>query len=410
MVTTTSYILLGFMICSLASSIDIMIQGNETIGDAERELDARLAEMVVDAEVSQQMKDIPFDQHTFGDFQTFQNLKVKDVCAGGYYTTIQREDGIIFQTGLGTLGGVEILFHESDPDLKIVKISCGDAHTLALDDKGRIWSWGSKGNILGHSEDASPIETPIGIAKKVIGLEDKFIVDISAGYDFSLAITDKGKAFIWGSGDYFQIKFGQEVLPIPEMIKTYGHITAVCAAGHHMVLLNKHLLLTMGSSAFGRLGQGEPSDDGFLLNPGLVKFSQKIANISCGGDHTFAKTRDGVLYAWGWNEHGQLGLNHATNAFEPVEIPYFKDRQVTFFGQGKYGHSFAIADGSVYTWGWNDEGQLGTDDRTTHLTPVRIPLENVKKIVGGYRHTLALHDDGTLTGWGDNVFKQLELR
>jgi len=71
-------------------------------------------------------------------------------------------------------------------------------------------------------------------------------------------------------------------------------------------------------------------------------------------------------------------------------------------------HSTAISDNkSLYTWGWNVDGQLGNGTRTDSHSPVQIGTNNWIKVSAGWKHTIALKDNDTLYAWGDNEYSQL---
>jgi alpha-tubulin suppressor-like RCC1 family protein len=111
---------------------------------------------------------------------------------------------------------------------------------------------------------------------------------------------------------------------------------------------------------------------------------------------------DGSLWTWGSNDRGQLGDGTTINRKLPVKIL----DDVISIAAGKE-HSLAIKyDGSLWTWGSNDRGQLGDGTTTDHNLPVKI-LDDVISIVAGEGHSLAIKSDGSLWVWGSNNFCQL---
>jgi alpha-tubulin suppressor-like RCC1 family protein len=73
------------------------------------------------------------------------------------------------------------------------------------------------------------------------------------------------------------------------------------------------------------------------------------------------------------------------------------------------GHTVALgSDGTVWTWGFNDHGQLGDGTTTNRATPVQVAsLSGVKAIAAAMWHTVALKSDGTIWAWGDNQYGEL---
>jgi len=130
--------------------------------------------------------------------------------------------------------------------------------------------------------------------------------------------------------------------------------------------------------------------------------------VSPGGLHMAAIKTDGTLWTWGYNIQGQLGDNTTTDRSTPV---------TTFVGgtnwkqvSAGFYHTVAIkTDGTLWTWGRNDIGQLGTNNTTNRSTPVTTFAggTNWKQVAGGGYHTAAIKTDGTLWNWGRNAQGQL---
>ena len=70
---------------------------------------------------------------------------------------------------------------------------------------------------------------------------------------------------------------------------------------------------------------------------------KKIIKLFCGSEHCFAISNSGVIYGWGWNERGELGLNDKKNRNSPQELKYFKGKHVINIVCG-WRHSFFICE------------------------------------------------------------------
>ncbi len=115
--------------------------------------------------------------------------------------------------------------------------------------------------------------------------------------------------------------------------------------------------------------------------------------ISAGAYHSLALTADGHVYAWGYNNYGQLGNGSTANATTPVEVEGPGGTgtlsNIVAISAGGY-HSLALtADGHVYAWGYNGYGQLGNGSTTNATTPVEVEgpggtgtLSNIVAIAG----------------------------
>ena len=134
-----------------------------------------------------------------------------------------------------------------------------------------------------------------------------------------------------------------------------------------------------------------------------------IKQIACGDYHTFILKNDGSVWACGYNNRGQLGLGDTTerNAFTQVTTNINND--VKQIARGDY-HTFIIKnDGSVWTCGLNDKGQLGLNDTTDRSTFTKVNINNVKQIVCGDSYTFILKNDGSAWCCGLNNYAQLGL-
>jgi alpha-tubulin suppressor-like RCC1 family protein len=132
--------------------------------------------------------------------------------------------------------------------------------------------------------------------------------------------------------------------------------------------------------------------------------------FSAGEQYTVALKSDGSLWAWGWNDSGQLGGIVGLEVYEPVRVSGEGDWiSVTCGGA----HTVALAaDGTLWAWGANASGQLGIGpydyDLEQHFQPARVGT-NVDSagVACGSDHTVAVKTDGTLWAWGYNKYGQL---
>ncbi len=114
------------------------------------------------------------------------------------------------------------------------------------------------------------------------------------------------------------------------------------------------------------------------------------------------------LYSWGRNNEGQLGLGDSTNRSSPTQVGTLTNWLVL---AGSYRSSFAIKkDGTLWSWGSNNNGQLGLGNTTNYSSPKQIgSLTNWSAISGGYEFVAAIKTDGTLWAWGRGLNGPLGL-
>ena len=141
---------------------------------------------------------------------------------------------------------------------------------------------------------------------------------------------------------------------------------------------------TWGSGSEGQLGQGHFSD---MLEPARVGFDKAfdacpVVVVACGGAHTLAVTREGVLWSWGLGENGVLGHDDEADRLHPTRVcpRYFANAKVAVASAGAE-HTLALTqDGDLYSWGprWQTVDSqaptgLGQGDGEDRHAPARIP-------------------------------------
>ncbi len=143
-------------------------------------------------------------------------------------------------------------------------------------------------------------------------------------------------------------------------------------------------------------------------------YSLDIITLASGGDHTVALRVDGTVWTWGRNANGQLGDGSWTNKNVPTRVAMLRD--IVSVAAAVIPHSLAVrADGTVWAWGWNANGQLGDGTTTDQPTPVQVKdpsdpsgfLTDVIAVAAGERHSLALKANGTVWAWGYGANGQL---
>ena len=131
--------------------------------------------------------------------------------------------------------------------------------------------------------------------------------------------------------------------------------------------------------------------------------------VAAGGAHTLARSADGFsVWAWGDNSLGQLGSAGPATQPQPQRVAGLP--RVTAIAAGA-SHSLALgADGSVWAWGGNANGALGDGTRTSRAQPQRVAgVEGAVAVAAGDGRSLALRADGSVLGWGENAGGALGL-
>lgn len=182
-------------------------------------------------------------------------------------------------------------------------------------------------------------------------------------------LTDCGKAFL------FDINNGE----LGNLL-TNENITAVGTGQEHILLLsNKGHVLSYGRGSRGQLGHGNLEN--VTENATVVEALEGISikAIAAGGWHSLALSETGDVYVWGWNDSGQLGVSRKkiTTQAIPVPIEISEDDNFMAISAGSR-HSMAVSEnGILFGWGWNKWGQLGLDPASIFYcdTPQVIPVD-----------------------------------
>jgi alpha-tubulin suppressor-like RCC1 family protein len=184
-------------------------------------------------------------------------------------------------------------------------------------------------------------------------------------------------------------------------------IVAVAASvASSMALRQDGVVFVWGQNGAGQLGLG---DDAARPVPTQVPGLSSIRAIAAGGGQAFAVRQDGAVFSWGNNRDGQLGLGGAASGGfvrSPRAVDALAGSSVVAIAAG-YFHTVAlVADGSLRTFGASNVGQAGTptgvDGFGAFPSPIRpAGIDSVAAVAAGQYHTLALRRDGTVLSWGN---------
>ncbi|MSQ79862.1 MAG: T9SS type A sorting domain-containing protein, partial [Flavobacteriaceae bacterium] len=268
-------------------------------------------------------------------------------------------------------------------------------HTITVGDDGIVYAFGYNGDgILGDNtttERKIPIKVLKGAYSGTTYLGDNAnnpIISV-AGYYHSIALAADGSVYAFGHNGHGEL----------------GDNTTTNRATPIQVLKGAYSGTTyLGDNA---------------NNP--------IISVSAGGMHNIALAADGSVYAFGWNNYGQLGDNTTTNRATPIQVLKGAYSGTTYLGDnannpiisvaaGWYHNIALAADGSVYTFGYNAQGQLGDNTTTNRATPIKVlkgaysgttylgdnANNPIISLVAGDYHSIALAADGSVYAFGWN--------
>ncbi|KAG9491404.1 hypothetical protein GDO78_000091 [Eleutherodactylus coqui] len=185
-----------------------------------------------------------------------------------------------------------------------------------------------------------------------------------------------------------------------------------CGSGPHVVIITSDgEVYSWGHNAYSQLGNGSTNQALIPCQVSTNLVNKKVVSVACGSHHSMVSTSDGELYAWGYNNSGQVGSGSTANQPIPRRVTScLQNKIVVGIACGQMSSMAIVDNGEVYAWGYNGNGQLGLGSSGNQPTPCRIATLQgirVEQVVCGYAHTLALTDEGVMYAWGANSYGQL---
>ena len=255
---------------------------------------------------------------------------------------------------------------------RVVAVSAGAYHSLGLTADGSVWSWGSAGyGQLGHGDQQEQ-----QLPKKIEAFAGQRVVAVSAGAYHSLAITADGAVWSWGDGGVGQLGHGdQQEQQLPTKLQAFAGQRVIAASGgtrHSLAITSDGAVWSWGYGGLRELDNGNQQRQ-LLPNKLEALAGQRVVAVSGGTNYSIASTADGALWSWGWGVAGRLGHGDQQDQWQPKKVEAVAGQHVAAVSAG-YRHSIArTADGAVFTWGEGDFGCLGHgEDLSNQLLPKKI--------------------------------------
>ena len=281
--------------------------------------------------------------------------------------------------------------------ISIQAISCGYSHSAFLTHTGLVYTLGDNqdGQLgLGLHSAASVTQPNI-----VPGLP--CILAVSCGYTHTLAVTDAGLVYSWGSGALGNGRVEAQWSPVLISLPANYTATSVSSGFNHSAILGNSSdeqgkLLVFGSGEQGQLGTGKYAQE---LFPVPILQSDVYCQVACGWLFTLVIAGNGTVLSCGANDKGQLGTRRYAQS--AVFTPIAGLSAITKLVAGHYATAISQA-GQAYIWGSSPLGES--------LVPVPIPLpRSIIDISIGPGFGLAVDSTGQVWAWGSNTAGQLGL-
>lgn len=331
------------------------------------------------------------------------------------------EGGVAYTWGNNAKGqlGVGDIIPRSSPvavvgGLKYKTIVPSDTCMYGLGVDGTLYAWGL--NTVGELGvgDVVARSSPVAVLG---GLKFRELVTLSSSFNAVVALTFDGTPYAWGYNDKGQLGVG-DVTPRSSPVAVLGGLkfkTLGANGGSVIALTEAGDAYAWGSNTNGELGVGNTvARSSPVAVLGGLKF--KLALMSMFNGSALGLTEDDVLYAWGSNTAGELGVGDVVKRSSPVAVLGGLKFKTAAFGVDtpSFTCSFGLTeDGTLYAWGGNGDGCLGVGDVVKRSSPVavlggltfqEIYVSGTGFSTGEGNGKYGLTVDGALYAWGANGF------
>lgn len=189
-----------------------------------------------------------------------------------------------------------------------------------------------------------------------------------------MLLTDIGQVLTFGNGQYGRLGHGDTtVRRLPRVVDVFEDegariVNIVAGAEHTLALSDTGALYSWGNGQCGRLGHGN-EEDVLAPVPIVALHRANITHVSAGGAHTLVTTRSGRVFAFGLGEFGQLGVGDTCDVLAPMRVSSLVDIKIVQTSAGAQHSCFLAQDGRVFACGKGTRGRLGTGDTMKRVVP-----------------------------------------
>ena len=337
--------------------------------------------------------------------------------AGDRYTVVLTNTGDVYATGLNENGklGIDV---DTPNVLMPVKnsnisggmlISAGEDHCVVAKTNGETFAWG-KGTpgSLGNREMKDSV-LPVMVGPYVIRTNERHIV-LGKTDTFTLKakteyfnIIDEPKIPMTGISKDTQVA---RISTLPDSELTEDEVKAGYTAYNIEGIKDgtTNLILTESKTSSNGIVQVE------VLPEANTKISPEVKTVA---NHTVTLKTNGTVWTYGNNEFGQLGTGNVRTYDEPQKVIFGQDEngdevKIKQIAVGEY-HSVALdTNGNVWTWGRNNYYQLGMNAVAYSSIPVKVTgIPKCTRIASANNSVMAVTEDNKLVAWGQNAYGEL---
>uniref|UniRef100_A0A673FNZ0 Probable E3 ubiquitin-protein ligase HERC4 n=1 Tax=Sinocyclocheilus rhinocerous TaxID=307959 RepID=A0A673FNZ0_9TELE len=240
------------------------------------------------------------------------------------------------------------------------------------------------------------------VCRPLIGLDNRQVIQIACGDHHSMALTHDGQLLVWGENSHGQLGLEKDHpgSPSAQHVQSLSGIplAQISAGGDHSFGLSlSGVVFGWGKNSAGQLGLGDTTDRHV---PTVVNsLNQKqIVSISCGGEHTATLSKGGTVFTFGSGGSGQLGHKSFKDEHRPRVVAELWGSEVSQVTCGRHHTLVSVASSKlIYSFGCWIQGKLGNCKMIKKSVPFPYLLHTecnheytIEKLIAGENHSFAL--------------------
>jgi alpha-tubulin suppressor-like RCC1 family protein len=364
---------------------------------------------------------------SYNDISKIYTSKAIGITATNSFSAVIKNDNTLWTTGMNLSGQLGLGDNINKNTFTQVitggldswnMVSLGDNFMVGIMTDGTLWAWGNNtSGQLGLGNNTS-YNTPQQV---ITGIEDNMWVMVECGNDFTIARKSDNTIWSVGNNTNGQLARGTYNVNMNNfgMIGTSEWIDIKCGYNYMAAINSEYYISFAGYNLYGEFGQYYIDSD--YTSPTLSLSNsyndwKSVGFFPSPSSFTLFIKANGTLWACGVNAKGQLGLGDTNTRYTPIQVTSFLwDKVATGSNNSNstFGFSAAIkSDGTLWTWGYNNSGQLGLGDTMDRNVPTQVGSDTdwIKiSCSNGGNHMIGLKSDNTVWGWGLNTSGQLGL-
>lgn len=282
----------------------------------------------------------------------------------------------------------------------------GGSFVFVIREDGSLIGWGDNRKGQLGTTPAKLMLEPVPVAD---GLDGRDILDIQCGNENTLFLMKDGTVYTCGTYSRGTQGLGRidSIVKEPTRIPGLEGIVQIsCGFGHNAALDKEGRIWIWGRNDHGQLGNGTKTG---ASTPQMLE-TERMARVQCGGKFTLAQDAEGKLWGWGSNEYQVLEASRKKDITEPIRLEGFDGMTVTAFSAGSDCAFWLDDQGTLWGRGRNEYKQVGSPDAEWKMSPklTRVDIPERVAVVCAYSAaTAAMTENGNVYIWGSTSAGQL---